>query len=520
MVEEPVVAAPGVPADAGLLTTPSGKQYTAAQLHTRSDATTTPGGTHTAAFFTSQHLADRREQMQLQLRQQDAGSNPPPLLQQLLGVSQQQQQTLELLMSRLQGTEQSPAAAGTASNEDLWQALQATQQQVRDMRQALQQQQQQSAANLQVQQLGARSSHYTSRMGGGVDPIAEVSMPYISSNPQLQAVLGAANSSSLLPHSSDSGNLAGAILAALDMREARLVRAVVAALQGSPGSSNPAMAAAAAAAAGGSASATDAVLPMGRLESVGGVATVNAAAAATAAGAAAAGAAAAGVAAAAGSKPKEKFFPDLSSHASLAELAEWYYVQSYRNTGKTPQQLEVDGRSDKQQWRGGHRHRIQRWNEYVQLLRVIEQQRSAMQDERRRSSHNAHCVATVDEVSAARELDRQRERLGLSVCEYRQYIAPEPSSKGYKKAKAKEQQLLEAAGGEAAAETAAAAKRAAVVAAAAAEDASKGAADTQAGDAAPVSPPLGVVQQQEQHRQTSARGQQRGRGSRGRGRAH
>jgi hypothetical protein len=502
MVEEPVDATPGVPADAQLLTTPSGKQYTAAQLHNRSDATMTPGGTHTAAFFTAQHLVDRREQ-QLQLLQQDSGSNRPPLLQQLLGVSQQHQQTMELLMSRLQGTEQPPAAAGTASNEalqlqELRQALQATQQQVQDLAQALQQRQHQSAANLQVQQLDARSSHYTSRMGGGVDPIAEVSMPYISSNPQLQAVLGAAKSSSLLPRSSDSGNLAGAILAALDMREARLVRAVVAALRGSPDSSNPAMVAATAAAVGGSASATDAVLPMGRLGSVGCVATGNAAAPVTTARAAAA-----GVAAAAWSKPKEKFFPDLSSHASLSELAEWYYVQSYRNTGKTPQQLEVDGRGDKQQWRGGHRHRIQRWNEYVQLLRAIEQQRSAMQDERRRSSHNAHCVATVDEVSAARELDRQRERLGLSVCEYRQYIAPEPSSKGYKKAKAKEQQLLEAAGEGAAADAAAA----------------EGAADTHAGDDAPMSPPLGVVQQQEQHRQTSARGQQRGRGGRGRGRA-
>jgi hypothetical protein len=88
MVQEPVDAVAGVHADSLMLTTPSGKQYTAAQLHSRSDATMTPGGTHTAAFFTAQHLADRREQMQLQVRQQESGSSHPPLLQQLLGVAQ------------------------------------------------------------------------------------------------------------------------------------------------------------------------------------------------------------------------------------------------------------------------------------------------------------------------------------------------------------------------------------------------------------------------------------------------
>lgn len=325
-------------------------------------------------------------------------------------------------MSRLKGTEQPPAAADTPADElqEMRQALQATQQQVRELQQALQQQQ--SAAQLQLQQLDTRSVHYTSRMGGGVDPIAAVSMPYISSRPELQSVLGAANSSSMLPHSSDSGNMAGAILAALDMREERLVQAVAAALQGTSASHHAAMAAGAAAGGG--------VAP------VGAVATVNAAAAAVAV-----------AADAAGSKPKEKYFPDLSSHASLAELAEWYYVQLYKNTGKTPQQLEVEGKKDGQQWRGGGRHRIQRWVEYEQLLRVIERQRSDMQEQDRINARNPQSVATVDAVSAARDVNRQRVRLGLSVCEYRQYIVPETSSKGYKKGMAKQQQLLAAAGG-------------------------------------------------------------------------
>jgi hypothetical protein len=373
-------------------------------------------------------------------------------VQQVLTVSQQQQQMLELLMSRLQGAEQPSAAAGTPADElqQLRQALQATQQQ---MQQLVQQQQQQSASNLQLQQRDARSIHYTSRMGGGVDPIAAVSMPYISSRPELQAVLGAANSASMLPHSSDSGNMAGAILAALDMREERLVRAVVAALQGNSGSDAPAMAAAAAA-GGGMPSATGAVLPA----AVGAVAAVNAAAAGAVG------------AAAAGSRPKEKYFPDLSSHASLAELAEWYYILCYKNTGKTPQQLEVEGKKDGQQWRGGQRHRIQRWTEYVQLLREVERQRTDMQQELRRSSHNPHCVDTVGEISAARELDRQRKQLGLSVCEYRQFIVRETSSKGYKKGMAKQQQLLEAAAAEAAAAEAAAAADGAAAEAAAAAD--------------------------------------------------
>jgi hypothetical protein len=175
-------------------------------------------------------------------------------------------------------------------------------------------------------------------------------------------------------------------------------------------------------------------------------------------------------------------------------------VQLYKNTGKTPQQLEVEGKKDGQQWRGGGRHRIKRWVEYEQLLRVIERQRSDMQEQDRINARNPQSVATVDAVSAAREANRQRVRLGLSVCEYRQYIVPETSSKGYKKGMAKQQQLLAAAGGEAAAGGAAVAAEAAAAAAVAAEEAAAAvaaeeaaaaAADIQAGDA--VSPPVHVM---------------------------
>jgi hypothetical protein len=135
-------------------------------------------------------------------------------------------------------------------------------------------------------------------------------------------------------------------------------------------------------------------------------------------------------------------FPELSTHSTNIELAEWYYTKPLGDTDLTPQQHERAGKADKQQWRGGSRGpRFRRWAEYVQLLRAIENSRDALQQQARSTSRNPHSVEEVDSIAAARELDRQRERLGLSVCEYRQFITGSSSSKGYKKAKAAEERL-------------------------------------------------------------------------------
>jgi hypothetical protein len=198
--------------------------------------------------------------------------------------------------------------------------------------------------------------------------------------------------------------------------------AVVAAMQGS--SLGPA-----AAAAGG----------------VGGVHGKAAAAGEAVPGAGAEASAAAAAAAAAGqggADVQRVGFPELSTHSTMVELAEWYYTKPLGDTNLTPQQHERAGKADKQQWRGGSRGpRFRRWAEYVQLLRAIENSRDALQQQARSTSRNPHSVEEVDSITAARELDRQRERLGLSVCEYRQYITGCSSSKGYKKAKAAEERL-------------------------------------------------------------------------------
>jgi hypothetical protein len=149
---------------------------------------------------------------------------------------------------------------------------------------------------------------------------------------------------------------------------------------------------------------------------------------------------------AANKQPAErKGFPELSTHKTLVELAEWYYINTLDDTGRTPQQLEAAGKADKQQWRGGDlprsQSRFQRWAEYEQLLRKIEQCREQLDTEQRRGSINPHRLAAVDVVTAARELDRQRVRLGLTVSEYRQYAMGCVSSKGYRKGKEAEERL-------------------------------------------------------------------------------
>jgi hypothetical protein len=135
-------------------------------------------------------------------------------------------------------------------------------------------------------------------------------------------------------------------------------------------------------------------------------------------------------------------FPALGTHDTLAELAEWFYVNPLADTGMTPQQLEAAGKADGQQWRGGKQgKRYKRWCEYEHLLRQIEKCRSQLEKDQRSSSINPHRLVDVDPVTAARELDRQRVKLGLTVCEYRQFIQREVQSKGYAKGKAAEQGL-------------------------------------------------------------------------------
>lgn len=143
-----------------------------------------------------------------------------------------------------------------------------------------------------------------------------------------------------------------------------------------------------------------------------------------------------------GHRQEEKIgFPDLSTHKTLAELADWYYVRHLGDTGKTPQQLEAVGQDDNYAWRGGARHSFQRWAEYEQLLRAIEAERGRLTEEERSKSSHPHRVVQVDAVTAAVKLDARRQELCLSLCEYREYN--NGSGKGFRKGKAKEAELLQ-----------------------------------------------------------------------------
>ena len=67
--------------------------------------------------------------------------------------------------------------------------------------------------------------------------------------------------------------------------------------------------------------------------------------------------------------------------------------------------------------------------------------RQRLTEEARSRSSHPHRVALVDAVSAARQLDVQRQRLGLSLCEFREFLIRR--GKGYAKGKAKEEAELE-----------------------------------------------------------------------------
>ncbi|WIA13926.1 hypothetical protein OEZ85_002496 [Tetradesmus obliquus] len=115
-------------------------------------------------------------------------------------------------------------------------------------------------------------------------------------------------------------------------------------------------------------------------------------------------------------------FLDFSKHSSIEALAEWHYVRALGNTGKTPQQLEAAGAEDGYSSRGGQHHRPQRWGEYAQLLRAIDAARDKLTEQARKASQQPHCLARVEPVAAARELDEQRKLLRLSVCEFREFL--------------------------------------------------------------------------------------------------
>lgn len=225
--------------------------------------------------------------------------------------------------------------------------------------------------------------------------------PHISSDPALRAAFGASGP----PAATGSGN-ASLMLAAVELITDRVSAAVVRAI--TSGSSSGAA-----------------------------VGQVTAGAAAQAGGVAMAGGAAGGdvggqTGAASSSQQQGAVrigFPNLSSHQTLRELAQWYYISELGDSGKTPQQLEAE--PDKQ-WRGGARGpRFQRWAEYDQLLKAIEKQRDVLTEQARKSSAHPQRVLQVDAVTAASALDEERIALGLSVCEYREFVLGK--GKGYRK---------------------------------------------------------------------------------------
>jgi hypothetical protein len=124
-------------------------------------------------------------------------------------------------------------------------------------------------------------------------------------------------------------------------------------------------------------------------------------------------------------------FPDLSTFKTVADLAEWYYLTPLADTGRTPQQLEAAGADDSFAWRGGPQHRHQRWAEYQQLLRAIEAECDILTSKQRSTSNNPHRIVRVEPVIGGQQLDVQRSELGLTVCEYREYI--NKKGKGYNK---------------------------------------------------------------------------------------
>lgn len=85
-------------------------------------------------------------------------------------------------------------------------------------------------------------------------------------------------------------------------------------------------------------------------------------------------------------------------------------------------QLEAAGAVDGYSWRGGQKHRPQRWAEYVQLLKAIEAGRDRLTQQAREAPQQPQDVALVGPVEAALELDAQRELLQLSLCEFREFL--------------------------------------------------------------------------------------------------
>lgn len=453
--------------DDRMMCTPSGEKYTLRQLRERTAHTLTPGGTHCTAFYMGQPVEEQQQQgvglsgqqqqgavqqhtlQQQQLLQQQPRfvPQPHPQQQQLVSLLTSQQQQLELLQQLAQQgglmqqqQQQQPPEGGLQHQQPaqaaVLQQLQVMQQQVQQSLQLLQQQAAKDAQQQQLQQQlhGARQrSNSILQTMGQVDPIANIWQPYIASQPGLNAVLGAANNASLSLAAPAGSSNAAMLLAALAMREdsivERTVSGVIAAFQGN---------AAFRAAGGPSQAATTAPATTA---ATGTTATnTNGDAGAGGQGATKQQLGSSSSKAVKGKSSEAKVgFPALSKHSTLAQLAEWYYFLPHQDTGKTPQQLEAAGQDDDYQWRGGSRHRHQRWAEYVQLLKAIEAEQDRLTDEERRRSSHPHRVVRVGAEAAALRLDGQRSELGLSVCEYREYV--NGKGKGYNKGKAKEAEL-------------------------------------------------------------------------------
>jgi hypothetical protein len=401
-----------------MYTTPSGKKHSLEELSARAVHTRTPGGQHFTAFYTGQHL---HHQQQQQLQQQVTAQPQPPWVQmiqqqqELMKVVSSQGQQLAQLERQQQEAQQGQAgpvafAATPATGAEGGAGSVQTQQ--------------------QVQQVQQRAGSLLQRMGPGVDPMADIHQPWISSQPAVRAVLGAANNWASRPPVDPGSQLAATLLAVMGCHEDRIVERVVERVTAAITAATPSTggvpgvtAAAAAAAAAGATSSATVIAAQGAEQQM-------------------QQAQPAGKAAKGSNSSQSKIgFPDLSKQASLADLAVWYYMAPHKDTGKTPQQLEAA--EDNYAWRGGPRHRYQRWAEYEQLLRAIEAEQDRLTDKKRSNTSNPHRVVRVDAVAAGASLDVQRQTLGLSVCEYREFI--NGKGKGFNKGKAREAELLAAA---------------------------------------------------------------------------
>ena len=131
---------------------------------------------------------------------------------------------------------------------------------------------------------------------------------------------------------------------------------------------------------------------------------------------------------------RQRPFPVLSSHSSLAGLADWYSARPHPSdvAGRTPQQMEEAGHH---KWRSGKSH-TRRWSEYAVLINAISQKQKQLIDDQRQRDRVVH----VSFVEAAQHLDQERLSLPnpnpkkagvlMSVCQYRKHCQAGKGTEG------------------------------------------------------------------------------------------